>query len=43
VDSVDWGSVERIELAQDRSWWLTLVNTVIILQVLAPRIFYKPC
>jgi hypothetical protein len=31
------GSVEWIQLAQDRGWWWSLVNTVMNLQVLAPR------
>jgi hypothetical protein len=29
--------VERIQLAQDRDWWWTLVNMVMILQVLVPQ------
>jgi hypothetical protein len=32
-----WGSVEWIQLAQDRDRWRALVNTVMILRVLAPR------
>jgi hypothetical protein len=32
-----WVSVEWIQLAQDRDWWWVLVNTVMNLQVLAPR------
>jgi hypothetical protein len=31
------GSVEWIQLAQDRDRWRALVNTVMILRVLAPR------
>jgi hypothetical protein len=33
----DWGSVEWIQLAQDRYRWRDLVNTVMNLRVLAPR------
>jgi hypothetical protein len=32
-----WGSVEWIQLDQDRSRWRSLVNTVMNLRVLAPR------
>jgi hypothetical protein len=32
-----WGSVECIQLAQDRDQWRALVDTVMNLQVLAPR------
>jgi hypothetical protein len=32
-----WASVEWIQLAQDRSRWRALVNTVMNLRVLAPR------
>jgi hypothetical protein len=31
-----WGSIERIQLAQDRVRWRALVNTVTNLRVLAP-------
>jgi hypothetical protein len=31
------GSVDWIQLAQDRDWWRALVNTVINLRVLAPQ------
>jgi hypothetical protein len=31
------GSVDWIQLAQDRDWWRALVNTVMNLWVLAPR------
>jgi hypothetical protein len=31
-----WGSVEWIQLAQDRGQWRTLVNMVMYLSVLAP-------
>jgi hypothetical protein len=32
-----WGSVDWIQLAQDRDWWRALVNTVMNLRVLAPQ------
>jgi hypothetical protein len=32
-----WGSVEWIQLAQDRDRWRAVVNTVMNLRVLAPR------
>jgi hypothetical protein len=32
-----WGSVDWIQLAQDRDRWLAVVNTVMNLRVLAPR------
>jgi hypothetical protein len=28
-----WGSMDRIDLAQDRDWWRALVNMVMNLQV----------
>jgi hypothetical protein len=34
---IDWGSVEWIQLAQDKDRWRALVNTVMNLRVLAPR------
>jgi hypothetical protein len=34
---IGWGSVNWIQLAQDRDRWRTLVNTVMNLRVLAPR------
>jgi hypothetical protein len=34
---MDWGSVDWVELAQDRDRWQTVVNTVMNLQALAPR------
>jgi len=34
---IDWGSVEWIQLAQDRDRWRALVNTVMNLQVLEPQ------
>jgi hypothetical protein len=33
---IDWGSVEWIQLAQDRDQWRAVVNTVKDLRVLAP-------
>jgi hypothetical protein len=33
---IGWGSVEWIQLAQDRNRWRALVNTVMNLRVLAP-------
>jgi hypothetical protein len=32
-----WGSVDWIQLAQDRDRWWVVVNTVMNLRVLAPR------
>jgi hypothetical protein len=37
VRETGWGSIERIQLAQDRGKWRALVNTVMNLQVLAPQ------
>jgi hypothetical protein len=34
---IGWGSVDWIQLAQDRDRWLALVNTVMNLRVVAPR------
>jgi hypothetical protein len=34
---IGWGSVYWIQLAQVRDRWQALVNTVMILRVLAPR------
>jgi hypothetical protein len=34
---IGWGSVEWIQLAQDRDWWQALVKTVMNLRVLTPR------
>jgi hypothetical protein len=34
---ISWGSVEWIQLAQDRDRWRAFVNTVMNLRVLAPR------
>jgi hypothetical protein len=33
---ISWGSVDWIQLAQDRDRWRALVNTLINLRVLAP-------
>jgi hypothetical protein len=33
---IGWGSVDWIQLAQDRDRWQALVNTVMNLRVLAP-------
>jgi hypothetical protein len=35
--ATDYGSVDWIQLAQNRDRWLALVNTVTNLRVLAPR------
>jgi hypothetical protein len=34
---IDWGSVDWIQLAQDRVWWRAVLNAAINLRVLAPR------
>jgi hypothetical protein len=34
---IGWGSVDWIQLAQDRDQWRALVNTVMNLRALAPR------
>jgi hypothetical protein len=34
---IGWGSVQWIQLAQDRDCWRAFVNTVMNLRVLAPR------
>jgi hypothetical protein len=34
---IGWGSVDWIQLAQDRDRWQALVNTLMHLRVLAPR------
>jgi hypothetical protein len=34
---IGWGSVDWIQLAQYRDRWRVIVNTVMNLQVLAPR------
>jgi hypothetical protein len=35
---IGWGSVDWIQLAQERDWWRALVNTVMDFRILAPRI-----
>jgi hypothetical protein len=37
IREIGWGSVEWIQLAQDRGRWRTLVNTVMNLSVLEPQ------
>jgi hypothetical protein len=37
LKEIGWGSVDWIQLAQDRGRWRALVNTVMNLRVLAPR------
>jgi hypothetical protein len=37
LSEVGWERAEWIQLAQDRDRWRALVNTVVDLQVLAPR------
>jgi hypothetical protein len=37
LGEIGWGSVDWIQLAQDRDRWWAFVNTVINLRVLAPR------
>jgi hypothetical protein len=37
IREIGWGSVEWIQLAQDRDRWQALVNTMMNLRVLAPR------
>jgi hypothetical protein len=34
---IGWGSVDWIQMAQDRDWWRALVNMVMNLWVPAPR------
>jgi hypothetical protein len=34
---IGWGSVDWIQLSQDRDQWRAVVNTVMNLRVLAPR------
>jgi hypothetical protein len=38
LKEIGWGSVDWIQLAQDRERWRALVNTVMNLRALAPRI-----
>jgi hypothetical protein len=40
---IGWGSVDWIQLAQDRDRWRVLLNTVMNLRVLAPRRYGKAC
>jgi hypothetical protein len=35
---IGWGSVDWMQLAQDRDQWRAVVNTMMILRILAPRI-----
>jgi hypothetical protein len=37
LKEIGWGSVNWIQLAQDRDRWRAVVNTVMYLRVLAPR------
>jgi hypothetical protein len=37
LKEIGWGSVEWIQLVQDRGQWWAVVNTVMNLRVLAPR------
>jgi hypothetical protein len=37
LKEIGWGSVDWIQLAQDRERWRAVVNTVMNLRVLAPR------
>jgi hypothetical protein len=37
LSEIDWGSVDWIQLAQDRDRWRALVNAVTNLRVLTPR------
>jgi hypothetical protein len=36
---IGWGDVEWIQLAQERGRWRSVVNTVINLRTLAPRVW----
>jgi hypothetical protein len=38
LKEIGWGGVEWIHLAQDRDWWRAVVNAVMNLRVLAPRV-----
>jgi hypothetical protein len=38
---IGWGSVDWIQLAQDRDRWQAVVNTVMNLRVLAPRSWFS--
>jgi hypothetical protein len=37
IREIGWGSVDWIDLAQDRDRWRAVVNTVMNLRVLAPQ------
>jgi hypothetical protein len=37
LGEIGWGSVEWIQLTQDRDWWRAVVNTMMNLWVVAPR------
>jgi hypothetical protein len=37
LGEIDWGSVEWIQLAQNRDQWWAVVNTVMNIQVVAPQ------
>jgi hypothetical protein len=37
LKEIGWGSVDWMQLAQDRDRWRDLMNTVMNLRVLAPR------
>jgi hypothetical protein len=37
LSEIGWGSVDWIQLAQDRGRWRAVVNAVMNLRVLAPR------
>jgi hypothetical protein len=39
LTEIGWGSVEFIQLAQDRAQWWALVNTVMNQWVMVPRIY----
>jgi hypothetical protein len=38
---IGWGSVDLIQLAQNRDRWRAVVNTVMNLRVLVPRIYRR--
>jgi hypothetical protein len=37
VREIGWEEVNWVQLAQDRGWWLVVVNAVMNLWVLAPQ------